>query len=135
MTTDKNKDESSNAVSAASSVDLSAAVAQNVEKVKESGNKEFKNGNYQEAIKLYQQCISQLPQATQTSEKKNEESNDDALKQLRLSCLKNCAACGLKLKQWEEVVEFASEALELSPQDAKALFRRCQVGYSFYSFG
>lgn len=80
--------------------------------LKEKGNDYYKNGQYEEAIGAYTQALNV----------------EDIPEDEKLACLKNRAACHLKQKEYLFAVADASEALTLSPQDTKALFRRCQ-GY------
>lgn len=87
------------------------AVSEAIE-LKEKGNEYYKNSQYDEAVGAYTQALNvkDIPQEE------------------KVACLKNRAACRLKQKEYLFAVADASEALTLSPQDTKALFRRCQ-GY------
>ncbi|XP_078488527.1 protein unc-45 homolog B [Ciona intestinalis] len=79
----------------------------NAAELKESGNKYFNSGIYKEAIECYSRAI-------EISEDKNQ----------KLTCFKNRAACYLKLEKYKECTEDCTKALEISPSDVKALFRR-----------
>ena len=79
-------------------------------KLKEEGNDAFKAGNYDEALAKYTQAIH-------LSEKDSD----------RCLYLKNRAAVNLKTENFQAVVDDCTEALEISPNDPKALYRRCQA--------
>ena len=102
-------------------------VLKKAEDLKESGNEQFKQSKFSSAIETYSQCLSQLSAIQLETVTLEEEKK--RVTELKLSCLKNSAACGLKLKDWTRTVEFATKALELDSNDAKALFRRCQVSF------
>ena len=78
---------------------------------KEEGNLQFKNNNFEAAVKLYGNAI----------ECTREESAEKAV------YYKNRAAAHIKLKNYELAVKDADAALEILPKDPKALFRRCQA--------
>lgn len=82
------------------------------EKYKEDGNLEFKNGNWNEAVKLYTKAINLI--------------NDSDSKNLAIY-LKNRAAANLKLSNFEAAIEDCETSLRITPTDPKALFRRCQA--------
>ncbi|KAK6640668.1 hypothetical protein RUM44_012365 [Polyplax serrata] len=81
------------------------------DRLKEEGNENFKQGNYRAALKLYTKAIECTP--GETDEK----------------CIyyKNRAAANLKLGKFEQAVKDTDKALNISPRDPKALFRRCQA--------
>ncbi|XP_064596944.1 protein unc-45 homolog B-like [Liolophura sinensis] len=79
--------------------------------LREDGNALFKDGKFEEALALYTKAINISP-----------------LKESEKSAIyKNKAACELKLERYSEAVDDASKALEISPDDPKALFRRSQA--------
>lgn len=80
-------------------------------KFKEEGNTAFKNGEFEAAVNFYTKAI------------KNTKS--DTLE--KSVYYKNRAAAYLKLEKYEEVITDATSALDISPNDPKALFRRCQA--------
>jgi len=81
--------------------------------LKESGNDHYKNGQNEEAIEAYSEAIDIC------EEKKDE-------KTLAV-CLKNRAAVYLKQENYDATVQDCTKCLEISPNDPKALFRRCQA--------
>ncbi|XP_048256515.1 protein unc-45 homolog B-like [Haliotis rufescens] len=79
--------------------------------LKEEGNQLFKDGNIDKALACYTQALELGP-----------------LKEAEKSVLhKNRAACFLKKEQYEKVIDEATKSLDLTPNDPKALFRRCQA--------
>lgn len=80
-------------------------------KLKESGNSAFKQGDYETALDFYTKALKV------TAEESHE----------RATCLKNRAAVYLKQNQNNKVIEDCSKSLEIVPDDPKALFRRCQA--------
>ncbi|KAG8191985.1 hypothetical protein JTE90_002255 [Oedothorax gibbosus] len=92
-----------------SSVDLSKD--QDPDVLKSEGNALFSSGDYTGAIKLYSRGLKNCP----------ENSTEAA------TFYKNRAAAYLKLEKYQKVIEDTSLALEITPSDVKALFRRCQA--------
>ncbi|XP_066268624.1 protein unc-45 homolog B-like [Branchiostoma lanceolatum] len=78
---------------------------------KEQGNQHFKAGEYEEAISCYTQAL------------KLSEKGDKG----KAVFYKNRAACHLKLEEYQKAAADASKALDISGNDAKALFRKCQA--------
>lgn len=82
------------------------------EKIKEQGDKEFKEAKFEQAIKTYTRCLDQL------SDKSNE---------LALKCYSNRAACHKQLSNFDATIEDSTAVLEHKPDDVKALVRRAQA--------
>ncbi|XP_052286193.1 mitochondrial import receptor subunit TOM70-like isoform X2 [Dreissena polymorpha] len=80
--------------------------------MKELGNKAFKNGKYDEAIKFYTQAIEQCP-----PERENDLSTFYA----------NRAAAYEKLKSPRQVIDNCTEAIKLNGRYLKAINRRAQA--------
>eukprot|EP00898_Chlorokybus_atmophyticus_P007911 jgi/Chlat1/8120/Chrsp75S07596 len=95
------------------------------EKIKDIGNTAFKAGDYNTAARKYQKAQRYIKHTQGLGDL--DESQSTSLKALRSSCLLNKAACDLKLKNYESVVDGCSAALAYEPQSAKALFRRGQA--------
>jgi len=83
---------------------------EDAEKLKAEGNDSFKAGNYEEALVKYTRAI-------ELADKDSEKS----------TYLKNRAAVHLKKENYQKVVDDCTAALELSQNDPKALYRRCQA--------
>ncbi|KAK0044889.1 protein unc-45 B [Biomphalaria pfeifferi] len=79
--------------------------------LREKGNELFKRGNYEEALTYYSRALDSGP--LKDSEK--------------AVIYKNRAACCLKMNKLEQAAGDATQSLDLSPNDPKALFRRCQA--------
>jgi len=84
---------------------------QEAAKLKEAGNEFFKKENFEDAISCYSKAIKL------TKEEDKE----------RAVYFKNRAASHLKLENYDLAVQDCNSALEISPKDPKALFRRCQA--------
>eukprot|EP00123_Amoebidium_parasiticum_P017097 comp23707_c0_seq1/m.40773 comp23707_c0_seq1/g.40773 ORF comp23707_c0_seq1/g.40773 comp23707_c0_seq1/m.40773 type:complete len:971 (-) comp23707_c0_seq1:522-3434(-) len=78
---------------------------------KDEGNEFFKNGEFEKAAAAYTKALGLCP-----------EGNTEAA-----VCLKNRAACYLKLKEFTKTVDDCTAALKLAPSDVKTLFRRGQA--------
>jgi len=79
---------------------------------KATGNSHFKGGRYQEAIDCYKQAIDLCP-----IEKKSEIS----------TFYQNKAAAHEQLKQWSDVIDDCTKALDLNMKYSKALQRRARA--------
>ena len=81
------------------------------EDYKNQGNEAFKLEKWDEALKHYSKAINSV---------KGEP------KELAVY-YKNRAAAHLKLKEYKKAVSDCNKSLEITPDDPKALFRRCQA--------
>lgn len=88
------------------------------ESFKNQGNEAFKSEKYEEAISLYSKAIN-------LAEKDSRDLS---------TYLKNRAAAYLKLKDYKMVMKDCDEALQIVPEDPKALFRRAQALESLERF-
>ncbi|XP_015108804.1 protein unc-45 homolog B [Diachasma alloeum] len=79
--------------------------------LKEKGNAEFQKGNYDEALEYYTSALNLTAEDTPE----------------RSVLHKNRAAVHLKQKSYEKVIKECDDALKITPNDPKALFRRCQA--------
>lgn len=93
--------------------------------LKEIGTEQFKAGNLEMALKKYRKTVKYLKQYMPDDLTPEQLS---VLYKLKLSGYLNVSLVGLKLEKYSEVLEAASEALEVDEVDdkskAKALFRR-----------
>ncbi|XP_015766068.1 PREDICTED: protein unc-45 homolog B-like [Acropora digitifera] len=85
--------------------------------LKAEGNEHFQAAKYDMAAVCYTQALK-LCYASENDKERIKEKG---------VILKNRAACYLKLEKYEEAVSDATEALNILPNDPKALFRRCQA--------
>lgn len=88
-----------------------AKALEDAAKLKDGGNLAFKEQRWDDALDCYTKAIGLVA-----------EDNKD-----RAIYLKNRAATLLKLEQYEEAARDCTKALEVAPNDPKALFRRCQA--------
>lgn len=79
---------------------------------KSQGNGLFKDGKYDEAIKMYRKAIDECPK---------DKTADIA------TYYQNCAAAYEQLKRWSKVKQECTMALELNPKYIKALSRRARA--------
>lgn len=77
-----------------------------IEALKEQGNKEFSEGNFFQALSHYSQAIMMQPTPV-------------------LYC--NRAACLLKMKKYDDAIEDCDQALALDKQQIKAYYRKSQA--------
>lgn len=89
---------------------MEAEATEDPAKLKEEGNGAFKAGNYEEALIKYTKAID-------LTGKDNDKS----------TYLKNRAAVYLKIEDFDRAVSDCTGALEISNNDPKALYRRCQA--------
>jgi len=99
------------------------------ELLKTRGTSSFKEGKYKMAWKHYQKVIDLLKEA---SDFKNEEA--ETRKTMLLAVHLNLAMCALKVDNHFEAQKHCDEALELSPQNEKGLYRRgmARIGLQDY---
>ncbi|XP_057317799.1 protein unc-45 homolog B [Microplitis mediator] len=79
--------------------------------LKEKGNEAFQKGNWDEALSCYTSALKIT----------KDDTNEKAV------LCKNRAAVYLKQKDYDNVIKDCNEALKITPNDPKALFRRCQA--------
>ncbi|GAB6023140.1 Mitochondrial import receptor subunit TOM70 [Chamberlinius hualienensis] len=108
-TEDKTSNSKSNKLDANSVVETYADVAENA---KITGNRFFKEGDYNQAVECYTKAIKLCPK-----------NKNDSL----ATFYQNRAASYEKLKQFEKVVADCNLALELKPSYVKALNRRAKA--------
>lgn len=102
--------------------------------LKEQGNAAFKAQDWQSALSLYERGLyhSEFDEMQYNFELMDEHRAqvDEARNPLQL----NAAACCLKLEEPRRAVDFCSEVLKVSPDHAKALFRRGQAHQALKDF-
>ncbi|XP_070552723.1 peptidyl-prolyl cis-trans isomerase D-like isoform X2 [Ptychodera flava] len=92
--------------------------------IKQIGNQQFKQENYQKAIEKYEKAIRYLEELEETGS--NDLSKDEA-KQLLSPIYNNIAACCIKLRKFTEALNNAEKALDVDLRNAKAHFRKAQA--------
>lgn len=80
-------------------------------KYKEAGNRAFQEGDWTKALDCYDEALRLI----------EFDSPEKAV------ILKNKAAVHLKLSDYDSAIKDCTASLEISPNDPKALFRRCQA--------
>ncbi|KAN0014603.1 hypothetical protein ACTFIV_003554 [Dictyostelium citrinum] len=87
------------------------------EAIKNIGNNYFKEGKSLEAIAKYTKALRYLDCC----------SNIDGLKAVQTICYNNMSQCYLKERKGSDALVAAKKALQLSPTDIKALFRKAKA--------
>jgi len=82
------------------------------EKIKEQGDTQFKNAEFENAIKSYTKCLDGMR---------------DKQSELGLKCYANRAACYKQLSNFDGTIADCTCVLEVKPGDSKALIRRAQA--------
>ncbi|CCW59637.1 unnamed protein product [Phytomonas sp. EM1] len=100
------------------------------QKRREQGQNLFKQECWQEAQTRFVQALAILGQLYDTSSEENKTKKNE----ISLSCHLNIASCSVKLGLWRNVINNCTNALELSPNHPKALFRRGQAYLSMKDF-
>ena len=82
------------------------------ERMKEEGDRLFKDAKFEEAIKSYTRALDAI---------------SDKSSELALKCYSNRAACFKQLSNFDGVIADSTSVLEHRPEDIKALVRRAQA--------
>lgn len=90
---------------------------------REQGAVLFTQECWAEAQTRFVQALSTLGELYDTSNEENKKQKDA----ISLSCHLNIASCSVKLGKWRNAVNNCTSALELSPGNPKAFFRRGQA--------
>lgn len=91
------------------------------EKKKESGNRYFRDKNYEQAAKLYKRALKLLESWEHSDE------DEPACKALLVALGNNVANVQLKLQQYKEARQSSLEVLQLDPKNVKAMYRIGQI--------
>lgn len=86
------------------------------------GNAFFAQGQYQRAAYHYHKALVYFEYMFPDSDEETQ-----AMDALRARVLLNMAACRLKTQHLEDAIHHADQALEIEPDNVKALFRRAQA--------
>jgi len=92
---------------------------------KEKANNVFRNGDYDQAARIYMQALSLV----QSLSRLDDERDSDLLvmKQAKEVCkalLLNIAACNLKAQDWDRTILCCNQVLEWDGESSKAFFRK-----------
>ncbi|XVF36447.1 hypothetical protein REPUB_Repub19eG0059300 [Reevesia pubescens] len=91
-------------------------------KKKEEGNMLFKSGKYQRAGKKYDKAVDYVSEDGPFGDVEQK-----LVKELRVSCWLNGAACNLKLSDFQGAIKLCSKVLDFESHNVKALYRRAQA--------
>lgn len=116
------------------------------ERIKNEGNELYKKGNFSDAVDKYEEAPSIIYYCVSSDpgwRKNNRGIDDDVItlhidkgttdehaeqhRKLRLSCCLNIAQCKSKLAKFDEAIVACNHALELEPDNVKALYRRAEA--------
>lgn len=98
---------------------------QKIPKLKDEGNVLFKEKNYSEAIKKYEEAIGYLEQFMLREKPNDIEWNE--LNEQKLPILLNYSMCKFHLKEYYSCIEHCSKIIEYQPANVKALYRRAKA--------
>jgi len=90
---------------------------------REQGQALFKQEHWSEAQTRFVQALAILGELYDVNDTENKKKKDE----ISLSCYLNIASCSIKLSMWRIALNNATSALEISPNNPKALFRRGQA--------
>ncbi|XP_015782732.1 peptidyl-prolyl cis-trans isomerase D [Tetranychus urticae] len=95
------------------------------EKMKAAGNKFYMKEAFTTACSKYAKALRYLNKL-HDEDKMNKE-DEKRVTELQFQCLLNSTACKIKLKRYNEALIDCDEALDLEPENIKALFRKGQA--------
>jgi molecular chaperone DnaK (HSP70) len=90
---------------------------------REQGQNLFKQEHWAESQTRFVQALSILGELYDIKDEDTKKKKDE----IALSCHLNISSCSIKLQMWRNALNNATSALDLSPQNPKALFRRGQA--------
>jgi len=95
-------------------------------KKKKKGNTFFGMRKYDKACDFYSKALGVFSESDLKKEELKEEEKAE-IKKNQASCHSNTALCKLKLKQFADCIESCDKALEIEPENVKAIYRRGQA--------
>ncbi|KAI9309030.1 hypothetical protein BJ944DRAFT_259228 [Cunninghamella echinulata] len=90
--------------------------------LKSKGNEVFKEGNYEDALKLYVQGSEKVKNLSSSDNKEM-----DQLNQILVTLLLNMGMCCLKLKNPNKTIEYCEKVIDLDNGNVKAYYRLGQA--------
>lgn len=100
---------------------------------KAKGTEHFQAANYEEASKSYAKALLAFNFLLKSQMFQSEDQLKHYIEDVQLPCLLNIAVCYLKLGfGYENIVTHCTDALKISPNNVKALYRRA-VAYTHLS--
>jgi AH receptor-interacting protein len=96
-----------------------------IPQLKAKGNELFKEANYAEACKKYEEAISYLEHFL-VKEKPND-TEWNKLNEQKIPILLNYCLCKFNLKEYYSCIEHTTTILDFDPNNVKALFRRAKA--------
>lgn len=90
-----------------------------VMKNKDEGSELFKGGNFRPACARYQKALTHCSKFFDLSP-----ADEKEITALKVTLYSNLAACYIKLENWDQVVRYTTDAIDLDGQNAKCFFRR-----------
>uniref|UniRef100_A0A6B2L8Q0 peptidylprolyl isomerase n=1 Tax=Arcella intermedia TaxID=1963864 RepID=A0A6B2L8Q0_9EUKA len=96
---------------------------------KEHGNKLFVDLDYANAVRRYTQALELVQSLYDETPEQKDEAN-----KLKVQCYLNIAGCLQKVQGFQKAVENCKQALDIEPDNAKALFRRGQAYFELKEF-
>lgn len=94
--------------------------------LKEQANQFYQNNQFEEAARLYNDCLVAL------DFEGTEEQNKEVADKLQLPVCTNLAACTIEMGRYDRCIDICNIALSVDPRSAKAYYRR---GLAHYRLG
>mmetsp|Transcript_51676 Transcript_51676/g.82110 ORF Transcript_51676/g.82110 Transcript_51676/m.82110 type:complete len:311 (+) Transcript_51676:108-1040(+) len=94
--------------------------------LKDQANQFYNNQNFEEAARLYNDCLVALDLDGDPEE------NREVQLKLQLPVCTNLAACTIEMARYQQCIEICNIAIDVDPKCAKALYRR---GLAHYRLG
>jgi len=100
-----------------------------ITKIKNAGNKFYKEKNYQKAVQKYKKSCRYI-EHLRTCMGATEDAEEDQIRKVEVPCCLNIAAAKIAEKKWDDAKVECDKVLEIQEENVKAMFRRgqCHLG-------
>lgn len=98
-----------------------------LDKKQDNGNEEYAKGNYAAAVKAWGHSLQSVKYILEKGLYKNNEEQSKEVEAIQLRLFLNLCQGHLKTRNFTEAISFADKALEKSPGNTKALYRKASA--------